>query len=180
MKYILGNLNDLSDLGIYDFDEFIPAKILMVLPVELYSEEIEWLTITPLETPSEVTVTLPDNREYTVLNLISVAVNTELKSQILAARTQAARIAARAKNRAFGEQLIDNISILNEDANIDASGLEQILLDQDLTVIREMLWTGSISSAYTKLVSIEEKAILMFGAVNYAKIKLTLEQYLGL
>jgi hypothetical protein len=179
-KYILGKLSNPADWQIHRISEFIPGTVLMVLPAELNEEEIEWLTVTPLQVPVEVSVTLPDESVHTVLNLVSASVNSTLKTEILAARAQAARMLVRAKNRVFGEQIIDSISLLNEDAEVDAAGLETILLDQDLTVIREMLWTGSITSAHSKLVSIEEKAKLLFGEPNYLKIKTALEQYLGI
>jgi len=84
----------------------------------------------------------------------------------------------RTRKRNFGESLIDEISLLNEAAEMSLESLEAIIIDPDLMLIRELLWTGSIKSAYAKLVELETKCVTVFGQTNYDAIKAKMEEFL--
>jgi len=51
-------------------------------------------------------------------------------------------------------------------------------MDLDLMLIRELLWTGSIKSAHTKLVELQTKCVAIFGLQNYNLIKTKMEEFL--
>jgi hypothetical protein len=168
-KYLVPDAANPEKLAIIGASGFVPQGVVAVLPEELYEEEAEWLIVTDEEGEFGEVVKV-------------VSINEPLKAQILAEREaaqQAAnRLTMRTQKRQFGERLIDEISLLNEAAEVSLAGLEAMILDQDLLLIRELLWTGSIKSAHSKLIETETKCIDIFGEPNYLLIKLKMEQFL--
>jgi hypothetical protein len=73
--------------------------------------------------------------------------------------------------RAFGENMIDQISLINESANVNAQALEALILDADFMVVREHLWSGSLKSAYDKILTIEAKILTVFSQASLDNIK---------
>jgi hypothetical protein len=67
--------------------------------------------------------------------------------------------------------MIDQISVLNEQANINEQALEALLTDPDFTVIREHLYAGSLKSAYNKILSVEPKILTVFSQADLDNIK---------
>jgi hypothetical protein len=168
MKYLVPETNNPSKFVIIEASGFVPENSIP-LPLEFYGEEDEWLVVT------EVEGEFGEPKK-------EISVNEELKAQILAQREVAKqssdRLAMRTQKRNFGERLIDEISLLNEDAEVSLEGLEAIIMDPDLILIRELLWTGSIKSAHAKLVELETKCVTVFGQTNYDAIKAKMEEFL--
>ncbi|MDW8347254.1 MAG: hypothetical protein RML94_09880 [Bacteroidia bacterium] len=86
------------------------------------------------------------------------------------------KLIKRIKNIDFGTRLVALIGVHNQNANLPQ--LEQILLDNDFIIIRELLYSGSIESAKAKLLAIEEKAKQVFGEGLYDKILQEINIYL--
>lgn len=84
-------------------------------------------------------------------------------------------LARRKEKRAFGESMIDFISLINESASVNESTLEALILDQDFMVIREHLYSGSILSAYNKILATEVKILTVFSQDNLNLLKSKLQ-----
>jgi len=149
MSYFLILENDIPKV-IVKATGFVPQNSIP-LPLEFYDEDAEWLTVS-------------DSQGEFGEPKKEIKINEELKAQILAQREVAKqssdRLAMRTRKRNFGERLIDEISLLNEAAEVSLEGLEAMIMDPDLMLIRELLWTGSIKSAYAKLVGLETAPVL--------------------
>jgi hypothetical protein len=168
-KYLIPDAANPEKLAIIGASGFVPQWVVAVLPEELYEEEAEWLIVTDEEGEFGEVVKV-------------VSIDQPLKAQILAERQaaqQAAnRLTLRTQKRQFGERLIDEISLLNEQAEVDLESLESMIMDPDLMVIRELLWTGSIKSAYERMLSVQQKVETIFGEANFLEIKSKMEQFL--
>jgi len=168
MKYLVPETGNPSKYIIIEASGFVPENSIP-LPLEFYGEEAEWLVVTEVEGEFG-----EPKKEITI--------NEELKAQILAQREVAKqsfdKLTMRARKRNFGESLIDEISLLNEAAEMSLESLEAIIIDPDLMLIRELLWTGSIKSAHAKLVELETKCVTVFGQTNYDVIKSKMEEFL--
>jgi hypothetical protein len=84
---------------------------------------------------------------------------------------QKQKLTTRAEKRAFGESMIDLISTINESANVNEATLEALILDQDFLVIREHLYSGSLKSAYNKILASETKILTVFSQPNLDLVK---------
>ena len=168
MKYLVPETGNEQKLVIISTSGFVPANSIP-LPSEFENEEAEWLIVTN------------ETDEFGQEQKL-ISVDETLKAQVLASREQAKlvsdKLTLRKQKRLFGESLIDEISLLNETAEVNLEGLEAMIMDPDLMLIRELLWTGSIKSAHTKLVELETKCTAIFGEPNYLLIKSKMEQFL--
>lgn len=90
---------------------------------------------------------------------------------ITAELEQKQKLTTRAEKRAFGESVIDLISTINESANVNEATLEALILDQDFLVIREHLYSGSLKSAYNKILASETKILTVFSQSNLDLVK---------
>lgn len=81
------------------------------------------------------------------------------------------KLEVRKDKRLFGEGMVDHISLINEQAAVNEAALETLLLDQDFTVIREHLYSGSLKSAYNKILAIEPKILTVFSQADLDLIK---------
>jgi hypothetical protein len=161
-KYLVPDTTNPEKLVIIGASGFVPQGVIIELPEEFYEEEAEWLVVTEEEGEFGEVVKV-------------VSIDEQLKAQILAER-QAARLAAnkleiRKQKRLFGEHMIDQISVLNEQANINEQALEVLLTDPDFTIIREHLYAGSLKSAYNKILSVEPKILMVFSQADLDAIK---------
>jgi hypothetical protein len=121
--------------------------------------------ITPAVTETQEVVVSP---ETTIEHLAEFEVQIEdITAEIEAQR----KLEIRKQKRLFGEHMIDQISVLNEQANIDELALEALLTDSDFTVIREHLYAGSLKSAYNKILSVEPKILTVFSQADLNAIK---------
>ena len=92
-------------------------------------------------------------------------------TDITAELEQKQKLTTRAEKRAFGESMIDLISTINESANVNEAILEALILDQDFLVIREHLYSGSLKSAYNKILASEKKILTVFSQPNLDLVK---------
>jgi hypothetical protein len=96
----------------------------------------------------------------------------EVQIEDITAEIEAQRkLEIRRQKRLFGEHMIDQISVLNEQANINEQALEALFTDPDFTIIREHLYAGSLKSAYNKILSVEPKILMVFSQADLDAIK---------
>lgn len=60
-------------------------------------------------------------------------------------------IMSRSKKRAFGEQMVDKISALNDTKNLSVEQVDAFMSDALISSLREHLWAGNISTFASKL-----------------------------
>jgi hypothetical protein len=122
----------------------------VITPAVTEMQEIVVSPETTIEHPAEFEVVIED-------------ITAEIEAQ--------KRLETRRQKRLFGEHMIDQISVLNEQANINEQALEVLLTDPDFTIIREHLYAGSLKSAYNKILSIEPKILMVFSQADLDVIK---------
>jgi hypothetical protein len=148
------------------YTEIIPAK-----------KELQEVVITPEVRDEEGNVITPavtEMQEIVVSPETTIEHPAEFEVQIedITAEIEAQRkLEIRKQKRLFGEHMIDQISVLNEQANINEQALEALLTDPDFTIIREHLYAGSLKSAYNKILSVEPKILTVFSQADLDDIK---------
>jgi hypothetical protein len=121
-----------------------------------------------------ITPAVTEMREIVVQEEVTIEHAAEFEVQIedITAEVEAQRkLETRRQKRLFGEHMIDQISVLNEQANINEQALEVLLTDPDFTIIREHLYAGSLKSAYNKILSVEPKILTVFSQADLDNIK---------
>lgn len=81
------------------------------------------------------------------------------------------RLQQRKDKRTFGENMIDQLAVINETSNVSGAALEALVLDPDFMVVKEFLWDGSLKSAYNKILTIESKILTVFSQPALDQIK---------
>ena len=135
------------------YTEIIPAvtemQEVIVTPAVLDGEgnvvtpavkEMQEVVVTPeqvIEHPAEYTVVIED-----------------ISAQII----EKNKVAARAKRRAFGENLIDKISTINDSKSLTVEQVDAFMSDALITNLREHLWAGNIDTFISKLQSSDVSA----------------------
>jgi hypothetical protein len=148
------------------YTEVIPAK-----------KELQEVILSPEvldEDGNIITPAIKEMQEIVVQEETTIEHPAEFEVQIedITAEVEAQRkLEIRKQKRLFGEHMIDQISVLNEQANINEQALEALLTDPDFTVIREHLYAGSLKSAYNKILSVEQKILTMFSQADLDDIK---------
>jgi hypothetical protein len=122
----------------------------VITPAVTEMQEIVVSPETTIEHPAEFEVQIED---------ITAEIEAQRKLEI------------RKQKRLFGEHMIDQISVLNEQANINEQALEALFTDPDFTIIREHLYAGSLKSAYNKILSVEPKILMVFSQADLDAIK---------
>ena len=87
-----------------------------------------------VEISPEQTITHPPTHTYEIID-ISSEINREKLIQ------------SRSSLRQRGERLIDEIAVRNSEMGLTLEQIKTIMLDEDVALIRELLWTGSLESA---------------------------------
>jgi hypothetical protein len=140
-------------------------------------KELQEVVITPEVRDEEGNVITPavtEMQEIVVSPETTIEHPAEFEVQIedVTAEVEAQRkLETRRQKRLFGEHMIDQISVLNEQANINEQALEALLTDPDFTIIREHLYAGSLKSAYNKILSVEPKILTVFSQADLDNIK---------
>jgi hypothetical protein len=135
----------------------------VVITPEVRDEEGN--VITPAVTEMQEIVVSPETR-------IEHPAEFEVQIEDITAEIEAQRkLEIRRQKRLFGEHMIDQISVLNEQANINEQALEALFTDPDFTIIREHLYAGSLKSAYNKILSVEPKILMVFSQADLDAIK---------
>jgi hypothetical protein len=92
-------------------------------------------------TPGEIEVT-----SYKFAAEYSVEI-IDISSEIAAKK----KISDRAKKRAFGEALIDKISVMNDGKNLSIAQVDAFMSEALVSNLREHLWAGNIDTFISKL-----------------------------
>ena len=166
-------------------EQIIEQQVVVITPAEL---DAEGNVITPEVTELQDVIVQPEIREMQEV-VISPETTIEHPAEftvviedISAQVAQQQALSRRKDKRSFGESMIDYISVVNENASVNESTLEALILDPDFMVVREHLYSGSILSAYNKILSIEPKILTVFSQAALDSLKtqlLTKLQELG-
>jgi hypothetical protein len=151
-----------------------PAYTEVVQPRVTEQQEVVIAPEVRDEDGNVITPAVTEIQEILVQEEVTIEHPAEFEVQIedITAEIEAQKkLEIRKQKRLFGEHMIDQISVLNEQANINEQALEVILTDPDFTIIREHLYAGSLKSAYNKILSIEPKILMVFSQADLDAIK---------
>ena len=159
-------------------EQIIEQQVVVITPAEL---DAEGNVITPEVTELQDVIVQPEIREMQEVvitpetTIEHPAEFTVVIEDISAQVAQQQALAKRKEKRAFGESMIDQISLVNETAQVNETTLEALVLDSDFMVIREHLYSGSLLSAYNKILATEVKILTVFSQAALDELKSKLQ-----